>query len=597
MMKRNILVLLVAVFSLVGCNDVFEPSVENNLTKDFMYKEASFAEGMIAVAYSQIPTNGYSFNEVATDDAVSNDPNNGYMRIATGQWASNNFFAVDRWNQCYSAILYLNTLIEESHKVNWANDEKARELFTIRMKGESYGLRALYYYYLLQSFGGWSGGQLMGVPLILEQQDKNSNFNLPRATYEQTVAQIYADIDEAVKLLPEVYVDMDIATQSVPAKYVEMGIPSTDVVLFNRVMGEKFKGRMNGLIAKAIKAQTALLAASPAFLDGAGTRWADAAIAAAELITKNGGASALSSAGATWYTDMPVINALDKGNNPPEILWRTSVGETNSLESNNYPPSLRGNGRVNPTQNLVDAFPTLTGYPISDPASNYNPATPYANRDPRLRRNILFNQSTFGPNNTIINITSGTTDDVMGKETGKSTRTGYYLRKLMKESTNLDPNNPKTEKNYFARIRYTEIYLIYAEAANEAYGPLGMAPGATYSAYDIVKAIRQRAGITGGDAYLESIKGDKEKMRQLIRNERRLELCFEGHRFWDLRRWKENLNVTARGIGINNGMVDLGALGLGVDIEARRFENYMYYGPIPLSETLKWSNLQQNTGW
>lgn len=86
-------------------------------------------------------------------------------------------------------------------------------------------------------------------------------------------------------------------------------------------------------------------------------------------------------------------------------------------------------------------------------------------------------------------------------------------------------------------------------------------------------------------------------MRQLIRNERRLELCFEGHRFWDLRRWKENLNVTARGIGINNGMVDLGALGLGVDIEARRFENYMYYGPIPLSETLKWSNLQQNTGW
>ena len=127
MMKRNILVLLVAVFSLVGCNDVFEPSVENNLTKDFMYKEASFAEGMIAVAYSQIPTNGYSFNEVATDDAVSNDPNNGYMRLATGQWASNNFFAIDRWNQCYSAILYLNTLIEESHKVNWANDEKARE--------------------------------------------------------------------------------------------------------------------------------------------------------------------------------------------------------------------------------------------------------------------------------------------------------------------------------------------------------------------------------------------------------------------------------------------------------------------------------------
>ena len=596
-MKRNILVLLVAAISLVSCSDMFEPSVENNLTKDFMYKEASFAEGMIAVAYSQIPTNGYSFNDVATDDAVSNDPNNGYMRLATGQWASNSFFAVDRWNQCYSAILYLNTLIEEAQKVNWADDETANALFTTRIKGESYGLRAVYYYYLLQSFGGWSNGELLGVPLILEQQDKKANFNLPRASFDETLTQIYADIDEAVKLLPEQYLDLNIANQTVPAKYVEMGIPATSVVLYNRVMGEKFKGRMNGLIAKAVKAQTALLAASPAFLDGEGTRWADAAVAAAELITKNGGASALSSAGGTWYTDMAVINALDKGNNPPEVLWRTSVGETNGLETNNYPPSLRGNGRVNPTQNLVDAFPALNGFPIGNAGSNYNSATPYANRDPRLRRYILFNQSTFGPNSTTINIASGTTDDVMNKETGKSTRTGYYMRKLMKETTNLDPSSPKTEKNYFARIRYTELYLIYAEAANEAYGPIGTAPGATYSAYDIIKAIRLRAGISGGDAYLESIKNNKDQMRQLIRNERRLELCFEGHRFWDLRRWKENLNVTARGIGINNGLVNLGATGLGVDIEVRRFENYMFYGPIPLSETLKWSNLKQNSGW
>lgn len=596
-MKKNILALMVAVVALAGCSEMFEPSVENNLTKDFMYKEASFAEGMIAVAYSQIPTNGYSFNEVATDDAVSNDPNNGYMKLATGQWSSNNYFAVDRWNQCYSAILYLNTLIEEADKVDWAENEHARELFTIRIRGEAYGLRALYYYYLLQSFGGWSDGELLGVPLILQQQDKKADFNLPRASYVATVSQIYADIEEAIKLLPEEYQDIDINAQPVPAKYVEMGIPATEVVTYNRVMGEKFRGRMNGLIATAVKAQTALLAASPAFLNGEGTRWNEAAVAAAGLIAKKGGVGGLSSTGGTWYNDMTVINSLDKGTNPPEILWRTSVGESNSLETNNYPPSLRGNGRVNPTQNLVDAFPAINGYPIGDVNANYNPANPYANRDPRLRKYILFNQSTFGPNSTVINIASGATDDVINKETGKSTRTGYYLRKLMKESTNLDPNSAKTEKNYFARIRYTELYLIYAEAANEAYGPTGTAPGVSFSAYDVIKAIRIRAGITGGDAYLESVKADKAKMRDLIRNERRLELCFEGHRFWDLRRWKENLNVMARGIGVSNGTVDLGAEGLGVAVENRSFENYMYYGPIPLSETLKWSNLKQNTGW
>lgn len=597
MMKRNILVLLVAVFSLVSCNDVFEPSVENNLTKDFMYKEASFAEGLIAVAYAQIPTNGYSFNDVATDDAVSNDPNNGYMRLATGQWASNSFFAVDRWNQCYSAILYLNMLIEEAHKVDWANDETVNMLFTVRIKGEAHGLRAMYYYYLLQSFGGWSNGQLLGVPLILQPQDKNADFNLPRATYEQTVAQIYADIDEAKKLLPSEYIDLNISNQTVPAKYVEMGVPANSAVIYNRVMGEKFKGRMNGLIAQAVKAQTSLLAASSAFFNGSGQSWENAALAAAELINNNAGIDGLSATGGTWYNDMSTINTLNNGINPPEILWRTSVGESNALETNNYPPSLRGNGRVNPTQNLVDAFPALNGYPIANQNSNYNSATPYANRDPRLRRYILFNQSSFGPNSTSINITTGTTDDVLNKETGKSTRTGYYMRKLMKESTNLDPNNRRTEKNYFARIRYTEIYLIYAEAANEAYGPMTAAPGASYSAYTVIRAIRSRAGITGGDAYLESIKNDKEQMRQLIRNERRLELCFEGHRFWDLRRWKENLNVTARGIGVVDGLVDLGTNGLGVNVEVRRFEDYMFYGPIPLTETLKWSNLQQNTGW
>ncbi|MCH5311028.1 MAG: RagB/SusD family nutrient uptake outer membrane protein, partial [Prevotella sp.] len=97
--------------------------------------------------------------------------------------------------------------------------------------------------------------------------------------------------------------------------------------------------------------------------------------------------------------------------------------------------------------------------------------------------------------------------------------------------------------------------------------------------------------------YLESIKNDKEKMRELIRNERRLELCFENHRFWDLRRWQANLNETAKGVNITTN-ASTGNLNYGnLDVEKRDYKDYMYYGPIPYSEVLKWSNLQQNDGW
>jgi len=140
------------------------------------------------------------------------------------------------------------------------------------------------------------------------------------------------------------------------------------------------------------------------------------------------------------------------------------------------------------------------------------------------------------------------------------------------------------------RIRYTEIYLAYAEAANEAFGPEGTGSNG-YSAYDIIKAIRSRAGLDGNDAYLESIRSDKFAMRDLIRNERRLELCFEGFRFWDLRRWNENLTETARGIQIESGIHQI------VSVDNRNFDPHMKYGPVPDSEILKFSKLEQNAGW
>lgn len=202
-------------------------------------------------------------------------------------------------------------------------------------------------------------------------------------------------------------------------------------------------------------------------------------------------------------------------------------------KKDNYPPSLYGSGRINPTRNFVDAFPMVNGYPIADSKSEYNAANPYADRDPRLAAYVTYNGMKSGlSNGTVTTAVDGTNNDALNKLTGSSTRTGYYLRKLLRQDISLDPNGTTEEYHYTPRIRYTEMFLLYAEAANEAWGPTGNGSHG-YSAYDVVKAIRNRAGIgiENGDAYLESVKGDKDKMRELIRNERRIELSFEGHRY------------------------------------------------------------------
>jgi hypothetical protein len=169
-----------------------------------------------------------------------------------------------------------------------------------------------------------------------------------------------------------------------------------------------------------------------------------------------------------------------------------------------------------------------------------------------------------------------------------STRTGYYLRKLMREDVNLNPNSTSTQKHYPVHIRYTEIFLAYAEAANEAWGPDGTGSFG-FSARNVIADIRKRAGITQPDNYLASVI-TKEDMRKLIRNERRLELSFEDFRFWDLRRWKENLTEQAKGVLITDNTYHV------QPVESRQYSDFMYYGPIPLTEALK-ANLQQNKGW
>jgi hypothetical protein len=460
-------------------------------------------------------------------------------------------------------------------------------MFNDRMKGEAYGLRALFMFHLLQSHAGKSStGEILGVPILLTPEDVNSDFNHSRAPFEACMQQLYDDIKKAEDLLPMDYEDIS-ADSQVPVKYA--GTINKDD--YNRVFGAYFKLRMTKRIAQAIRARAALMAASPAYSEGSKTTWEQAATYAGQVIQAKGGPSGIDPKGFTWY-NKDVVDGLTSGSNPAEILWRTDKGNSNSMEQDHFPPTLFGRGRLNPTQNLVDAFPMENGYPIDDANSAYNKTNPYDKRDPRLKTYIIVNGATAGVSNTAINTAANSpTNDGLNKvET--STRTGYYLKKLLRQDVNLNPSSSTQQMHFNTRIRMTEMYLAYAEAANEAWGPTGMGTF-TFSAYDIIKAIRRRAGVgaNNGDPYLEQVKNNKEQMRQLIRNERRLELCFEGFRFWDLRRWKLDINVAAKGVSISNNSYTE------IPVENRLYENFMYYGPIPYSEVLKYSNLVQNTGW
>ena len=603
MKTRNIILYLTVLLTMCSCQDMFEPADENNRQEDAMYEESKYAAGLLMYGYSRLPYITTTQTDVATDDAVTNNTNNGYLNMATGTWASDND-PMSQWNSCKDAIQYVNKFLTIVDKVKWAPSAASKQqMFIDRQKGEAYGLRALFYYYLLQAHGGYADDDILyGVPLLTEPEDGSSDYNQPRALFSDCVKQCYADCDSAMKYLPLDYAD--VAYEDIPAKYKALG---AEITGYNLVFGTRSRGLMSGKIAEAIKAQVALLAASPAFRDQSGVTSAEAAELCANVLKRIGGMDGFDPTGNIWYTNKSKLEP--SASEMPEILWRADRSKDASQERENFPPTLYGSGRVNPSQNLVDAFPMRSGRPITDPKSGYDPKNPYANRDLRLDNTILYNGMTFRKTVIITGTYPNEKDESLDNINygGTSTRTGYYMKKLLREDVNPLGSSLVEQQHIYPRIRYTEMFLAYAEAANDAWGPKADPKGVGFTAYDVIKAIRERAGLgtdewglplPDGDAYLEECAADQAKMTDLIRNERRIELCFENKRFWDLRRWKMPLNEGVKGMQIDrNDETDELTYTI-IDVEDRKFDNsYQCYGPIPKGEVLKWSNLKQNKGW
>ena len=552
-----------------GCS-MLEPLDENRLGEDRINYDPGFAEGVLLNTYIDM-VNQKTLNDVATDDAVRNEMSD-YRRMALGEWNAGNS-ATNRWEH-YEKVLYVNKFLDIVDNVVWKYDEESNELFRRRMYGEALAMRALRHFWILQEHGGvGTSGALLGVPYITDFLEKDDDFNIPRPSFEETMNRIIADFDEALEYLPLDY-DGDLSKQ--PPQYAEF-----DQDKYTFVFGSDHQHRISGRIIQAFKAKLELLAASPAFLNGGG-HYEKVAALTAEILTDIGGVDGMDMNGLDNWYDFS-IGTRDV----PEILWRSNAGTSANMEIENFPPSLNGGGGLNPSQNLVDAFPMASGFPAIT-ANGYDENDPYANRDPRLTRYVLYNGNDLD-GRVIQTGADGGDDGVNANEF--STRTGYYLKKLLFQNFNFDDNDTETPvENFNVFMRYTEVFLMFAEAANEIGGPDHAVGGIT--ARDVIAKIRERAGLAQPDTYLASIT-TQEDMRQMVRNERRLELCFEGHRLYDLRRWMmlDSDMEDIRGLYFNGTEYE------GLNVETRNYPDYGYYGPIPRDEVVKFDNIEQNTGW
>ncbi len=233
-------------------------------------------------------------------------------------------------------------------------------------------------------------------------------------------------------------------------------------------------------------------------------------------------------------------------------------------------------------------FPWHDGIPVRD--NKINSSDPYSGRDPRLSMYIFYNGSTvIRDGDTLTLNTAAGNQDALGSSDPNTTLTGYYVKKFMNLNVNPNPNVNSRATHYYVYARYTDALLMFAEAANETLGPDGEIGG--YTARDVINAIRDRAGISTG--FYVDIQ-DQAGLAEMIKNERRLEMCFENQRFWDLRRWGMTDVMAQRVSGVRVSAD--GTTYTYIPVENRNYQAYQIYGPIPYGETLKYE-LIQNEGW
>ena len=409
------------------------------------------------------------------------------------------------------------------------------------LRAEAHVLRAYYYFELTKRYGG--------VPLIQSSlQVGQSAPPIPRESYENLVEYMVSEIDCALDSLQNDWKTYD-ASQD---------------------------GRFTKGAALALKSRILLYAASklhnPVGSPDYDLKWQRAAAAAYDVIKLNK---------YTLSDNYQNLFVGDRSVLDNEIIMSLRIGSTNALEKANYPIGTPGGkSGISPSENLVSAY---------ENRGVQNPSDRYDRKDPRMNYTIVTNNSSW--NGRTIEIWEGGQDDYRNLN---ASRTGYYLKKFLNSNLYLVENQSAIRSWVF--LRYAEVLLNFAEAMNESYGP-DADNGYGMSARMAVNRIRKRIGVSMPDVEASN----KDEMRQRIKHERRIELAFEEHRYWDLLRWKDaeialNQPITGvRAMKNTDGTFNYTVF----EVEKRKFDpTKMYLHPIPQTEVIKTGNIvTQNPNW
>lgn len=575
----SVLVLMLTVS--FGCEDTLDPELDGTLSEEGLWNNNRWAFGFLNNAYNNLPT-GYNrisnaMLAAGTDDAVCPDPLSNIHGFNDGSWGPYNL--IDNvWGKNYEGIRKVNVFLSKiddvplPKKSNALGTDEAILNTRERMKGEARFLRAFFYFELVKRYGG--------VPVTTEPLTKEEAAVLQRSSMDECFRFIIEECDSAAARLPRKY----------GADPVVVG--------FNEA---KEIGRATSGAALALKARALLYWASPLFNPGNDlSRWEMAAEAALQVIdyTVNPDGSGGNVYDLPRFTSTVQMSDLFSTNAilplyNEEIVFSTKYNDNNTIEQLNAPISFGARGLTNPSQNLVDCFPMRNGRSITDPGSGYDPDNPFRYRDPRLAMTVLNNGTEFTVNSKTseVEIFEGGADGPGAYP--NATKTGYYLRKFLMPQAEWDNRSVRVTRTWVL-IRFAELYLNYAEARNEAYGP-------DEEVYAALKALRRRAGFRPSDVQSGL---SQDEMREVIHNERRIELAFEEHRFFDVRRWRlfddpekreELLNI--RGVRITKDSEGNLVYDKDVKVAERVFDEKMYFYPIPASEILKSQVLEQNLGW
>ena len=552
---RKYLYMLICAAAVVSC-DYLDTRYDSEITQDNIDNEYTRVIPMGYAAYGYMK-NGLSEMDgniaaAKSDEAAITSMSSDVRLFNNGAWSAYNN-PDDPYEDCYKGIRaanyfrnwsvrYKSMLMKDRDIVSDGGTEYRRDVENAAwLRAESKVLIAWYYFELIKRYGD--------VPLY-KDVPSGKEF-LPRSPYQE-VAQYAVDEIDSVR----------------------------DSLAVNWNENSSYFGRFDLGAALALKSRILLYAASPLNTEGmtgsqTEERWTEAAKAAADVIAL--GRYRLADDYSTLFTGNTSSN--------PEIILSRMNSASNSLETSNYPIATPGgNSGITPSQNLVDAY-EWTG--------PEDPDNPFANRDPRLKATIVTNGSTW--NGRTIDISENGTDSY---RTLNSSRTGYYLKKYLTDGLVLTQG--QTAIHQWVYIRYAEILLNFAEAANEAWGPDQTDATAGMSARSALNMVRNRAGLEDVDLTDYSGTNDTERMRNAIKAERRVELAFEDHRYWDLLRWKDGdrLGDDIRGIRADdNG--DGTFSYTEITVESRIFdESRMYRYPIPFTEISKSNGvLTQNQGW